>query len=68
MQNFHTRHLNHIKKSLGASYVAWERNKDEYRLKVVVSGNPLYFVIGGTPNDVTAENYSDFLKSFTNEE
>jgi len=60
--SFHNGWHNLFKKSLGASFVAWEQIGDDYFLKIIINKSPIYCEVGGTPNDVSAENYAGLLK------
>lgn len=62
-QSFQNRYLNLIRKSLGASFVSWNREGDKYSLKVIVNKETKYYPIEGKPSDVTAKNYLDFLNA-----
>lgn len=64
--SFHSFYQDMIKQKSMASFVGWEQNKEKYALKVVRNKETFYFDIQGTPNDVTAQNYLDLLKSINN--
>lgn len=58
----HKLFLNHIRKQLKASFVGYERYRDNYRLKVVVNKNTTYYDLDGTPDDVTPQAYNNLLQ------
>lgn len=65
--DFHKTWLGHIKKSLGASYVAYEKDKDTFFLNVRTKNREgeqkeIKYSIQGTPNDVTNEDYENLLR------
>lgn len=69
--NYHSYFLNNIRKEIGASFVAFERNKDSYSLKVVKDGRTDLHPLTGSPDDVTPERYeevSNQLKTLYNEQ
>ncbi len=61
MKTFHNYYHNLIKNRLKASFVAWEQNKDDYYLKIIIDGVPKFVKVEGTPQDVTANNYLSLL-------
>lgn len=69
--DYHSYFLNSIRKEIGASFVAYERNKNKYQLKVTINGHTDLHPLTGTPNDVTPERYAELskqLKSLYNEQ
>lgn len=56
---YHSYNLSAIKAELKASYVAYERVKDTYHLKVIKDGKHRYFLLEGTPDDVTPQKYKN---------
>jgi hypothetical protein len=65
--DFHKTWLGHIKESLGASYVAYENEKDKFFLNVRTKNKEgeqkeIKYSIEGTPNDVTNEDYENLLR------
>lgn len=67
MKTWHQFYLNQIQKRTKASFVGWERYRDNFKLKVVVDGKPNYFGLHGSLENITHETYIDLLKSITNE-
>lgn len=61
MSDYHSHNLNVLKRSVGASYMAYERIKDTYHLKVIKDAKPRYFILEGSPDDVTPEKYEKLL-------
>lgn len=59
---YHKIFLNHIRKQLGASFVAYERYRDNYRLKIVINKVPHYYDLDGTPDDVSPQSYNNLLQ------
>lgn len=55
--NYHSQYLSAIKRGVKASYVAYERVKDVYYLKVIKNKETKFFELDGTPEDVTPEKY-----------
>lgn len=60
--DYHSYNLGVIKNKLKASYVAFQKSKNIYHLKVVKDGNPRYFILQGTPDDVTEQRYKELLE------
>ena len=61
--SFHSFYTNLIRLKTGASFVAWERYKETFKIKVIRDKKVFYFDIKGTPEDVTAENYLNLIQS-----
>lgn len=60
--NYHSIHLEEIRREIGASFVGYERHKDNYWIKVVFGGNKKNadrHPLTGTPNDVTPKRYEE---------
>lgn len=60
---YHKSELDKIKKFTNASYVSYERYKDQYRLKYVRNKITTYFKLDGTPSDVTPKRYNELLNT-----
>jgi len=61
---FHKMWLNHVKQSIGASYVAYEEYGGLFNLKAVIKGEEFKFKLNGTPQDVSAESYKEIINHF----
>lgn len=62
--DYHNLFLNNIKINVGASYIAYEKYKDKYQLRVLIPNfEPIVYDLDGTPNDVTPQRYDELLKS-----
>ena len=63
MKNMHNFWLKQIQKKTKASFVAWEKDKDVLRLKVVKDGKSNYFILDGSFDNVTPETYLSLMES-----
>ena len=65
---FHKTWTNVVKRSLGASYVSWERYKDNYQLKLVMiekSGNKkTLYVPSPNPDSLDKNAYQNLINKF----
>lgn len=57
--NLHSYFLAAIRKDIGASFIAFEQQGNNFRLKVIKNSKPEYFPLHGTPNDVTPARYQE---------
>lgn len=62
MSKFHNFWLNQIKEKSKASFVAWEQENSNLRLKIVINGEPKYLSLTGDFSNVTIETYAELLK------
>lgn len=60
--NLHSIFLNLIKKEVGASFSAIERNKDKYYVKVIRNKETSLFEMVGSPERATPDTYMGVLK------
>ena len=56
--------MNHVKKSIGASHISWWEHGGAYGLKVIIKGKETLVNVGGTPRDVTVEQYKNLINQF----
>ena len=61
---FHKKWLDHVRKSIGASYLAYEEYGGLYDLKAVINGKTIKVKLEGTPQDVTSESYKNLINQF----
>jgi len=59
--NWHSAELEKVKKAVGASFVAYERVKDNYYLKIVRNKVLDLHPLTGTPDDVTSARYKELI-------
>lgn len=59
--SYHKIFLSKLKSEIGASFCAYERNKDKYRLKVVVNKKADWYDLEGTPEDVSPKRYKELI-------
>ena len=64
--NLHNYYLNKIKKLVGASYVGYEQQGNQHKIKIVKNGKPEYFDVVGHPQNATIETYEQVLKIVEN--
>jgi hypothetical protein len=65
MLNYHSIFLEQIKKSCGASFVGFEREKDSYSIKVIKNKETSLFPMVGSPEFATPQGYNEVLKTIT---
>lgn len=65
MSKFHNFWLNQIKEKSKASFVAWEQENSNLRLKIVINGEPKYLSLTGEFSNVTIETYTSLIKQLT---
>ena len=59
--NYHNVWLNVIKRDLRASFVAFEKYNNNYRLKVIVDNTVVFRDLSGEPSDITDSSYSELF-------
>lgn len=63
MTKWHNFWLNQIKRKSKASFVSWEQDKENLRLKIVKDGQANYFILDGTFDNVNPETYLSLLNA-----
>jgi hypothetical protein len=61
--SFHSFWQNKVKESTKASFVSWETTGDKLRLKIVKDGQPNYFILDGSFENVDENTYISLLES-----
>jgi hypothetical protein len=65
MSKFHNFWLNQIKEKSKASFVAWEQENSNLRLKIVINGKSKYLSLTGGFDGVNIETYTSLIKQLT---
>ena len=67
IQHLNQLFLPQLKRKLNASFIAWERTGNTYRLKIVVDKKPTYYKLNGDISNVNFETYTALIKTIENE-
>ena len=59
--NLHSIFLNLIKKEVGASFSAIEKNKDKFYVKIIRNKETSLFEMVGNPEQATPDTYMDVM-------